>query len=91
MQEIDHVREEATEQMDIRYVIKRIQNLERVNNLLLKEHQIISASLSKPLTVDEAKRLRKITQYYGKVYVDNEQIFENKAESPQIELGESFD
>ena len=67
MERIHRAREEATEQMDVRYLIKKIERFEHVNGLLLKERNLICTNLSQPPTLDRIRKMRKITQYYDKV------------------------
>lgn len=67
MEEVDSARDEACEQMDIRYLMKKIQRYEIINKFLMGEHNLILANLSRPPTLEQVKKMRKITQYYDKV------------------------
>ena len=72
MEIINAAREEANEQLDARLIIKKLERLERVNELLINERNLVCAQLIAPPTIEKIKKLRKITQYYDKV-IDNDE------------------
>ena len=72
MEIINAAREEANEQLDARLIIKKLERLERVNQLLISERNLICAQLIAPPTIEKIKKLRKRTQYYDKV-IDNDE------------------
>ena len=67
MKDIDDARQEINQQMDVKYLIKRIQKIEGINKLILGERNLILTCLSKSPNIDEVRRMRKIMQYYDKV------------------------
>ena len=74
MEIINEARKEANEQMDVRLIIKKLERLERINQLLLNERDLICAQLIAPPTIEKIKKLRKITQYYDKVIETDEKM-----------------
>ena len=78
VEEINEVREEATEQMDVRYVLKQLQHFSKVNRILLEEHRLICSHLTKHPTLAEVKKMRKICQYYDKVILDETELSEKQ-------------
>ena len=74
MEEIDAKREEANEQMDARRFLKRIQNLEKLNELLFEEYQIALAQLSEPMTLERLKKMRLISEFQEKICGENSEI-----------------
>lgn len=60
--------------MDVRYLTKKIQRYEIIFKFLIGQHNLIMANLSKPPTLQNAKKMRKIAEYYDKVIkVENAQ------------------
>lgn len=49
-----------------------MERFERVNEILLKERNLICSQLIAPPTLQKIKKLRKITQYYDKVIKEEE-------------------
>ena len=78
VEEINEVREEATEQMDVRYILKQLQHFSKVNKILLEEHRLICSHLTKHPTLAEVKKMRKICQYYDKVILDETELREKQ-------------
>ena len=67
MEQINEVKEEINEQMDVRYLMKQLQHFEPVNKLLLEEHRVVASLLMKQPTLPEVRTLRKVSQLYDKM------------------------
>lgn len=67
MKLVDEAREEVNEQLDVCLVVKKLLHLEKVVQFLTSEREYVTLQLTKPLTIKETRKMRKVLQYYGKV------------------------
>ena len=61
-------REESVEQLDIRYLFKRIVFMERALLALFNDKQLQGLHLMRKMTIAEAKEVRKMFDIKGKVH-----------------------
>ncbi len=70
MQKIHEAREQACEQLDPALILRRIKYLEDVSSLLLSEHRELALHLAEPMTLKQAKKLRRLINFYDKCLRD---------------------
>ena len=66
-QQIDAARDEASNQIDARHLLRRIAHLEEANKNLMSEDEDMCLYLKKNKNVTELQSRRKILSYYDKM------------------------
>ena len=61
---IHEVREESCDQLDPSIVLKRIKHLEDISKILINEHRDMCLHLVEPLSLDQARKMRKTLRFY---------------------------
>ena len=57
---IAEAKEEISEQMDVRLILKKLNFYDNVTRVLLKEHQILGLYLADPPTIEHHAKMRKV-------------------------------
>lgn len=70
LKQIHTVRDEATAQLDVVSILKRLNHLENMSRVLLSEHQQLALAMTAPPTLDEAERYRQVIFYHDTLLKD---------------------